>query len=148
MWWRWTYLLTPQVQRRALSRIRSHLSQSGRLNLDVFTPVGRSDTPVDGPVLRVDTTDPATGSHVRSWPNFQLDTESRIERMPHRFETTHSDGLVQIKEFSVQRRHFLPGELEQLAVSQGFKVLEASTGYNGDAPRPGSEQLVYILGLA
>ena len=64
------------------------------------------------------------------------------------FETTHADGLVEIKEFSVQRRHFLPGELEQLAVSQGFKVLEVSTGYNGDAPRPSSEQLVYVLGPA
>ena len=142
------YLLTPQVQRRALSRIRSHLSQSGCLILDVYTPVGRIDTPVDGPVPRVDATDPATGSRVRSWNTFRLDTEAQIERITHRFETTASDGLVQIKEFSVQRRHFLPGELEQLAVSQGFKVLEVSTGYKGDSPRPNSEQLVYTLGLA
>ena len=53
-----------------------------------------------------------------------------------------------MKEFSVQRRHFLPGELEQLADSQGFKVLEVFTGYKGDSPRPSSEQLVYILGPA
>ena len=39
------------------------------------------------------------------------------------------------------------GELEQLVVSQGFKVLAVSTGYEGDTPMPNSEQLVYILGL-
>ena len=76
-----------------------------------------------------------------------MDTEAPIESITHRFETTHSDGLVQIKEFSVQRRHFLPGELEQLALSQGFKVLEVFTGYKGESARPNSEQLVYILGL-
>ncbi len=47
-----------------------------------------------------------------------------------------------------QRRHFLPGELEQLAVFQEFRVLEVSTGYKVDSPMPSSEQSVYILGLA
>lgn len=142
------YLLTPQVQRKALSRIRSHLTPSGRLILDVFNPVGRIDTPVEGPVPTVDTTDPATGRRVRSWNTFRFDTEAPIEHITHRFETTQADGLVQIKEFSVQRRHFFSGELEQLVASQGFQVLAVSTGYEGDAPTANSEQLVYILGLA
>ena len=142
------YLMTPQVQTRALSRIRSHMSRSGRLILDLYTPVERIDTPVDGPVQRLDTTDQASGSRVRSWNTFRLDTGAPIETTTHRFETTSSDGRVRIKEFSVRRRHFLPGELEQLAVSQGFRVLEVSTGYKGDSPMPSSEQLVYILGLA
>ena len=55
---------------------------------------------------------------------------------------------MQIKEFSVQRRHFFSGELEQLAAAQGFQVLAVSTGYEGDAPTLNSEQLIYILGLA
>ncbi len=141
------YMLTPQIQRRALSRIRSHLNQSGHLILDVFNPVGRINTPVSGPPLISDVTDPATGRRVRHWNTFRFDPKEPIEHTTHRFETTHADGLVQINEFSVQRRHFFSGELEQLAVSQGFKVLAVSTGYEGDTPLPNSEQLVYILGL-
>ena len=38
--------------------------------------------------------------------------------------------------------------VEQLAVFRGFNVLEVSTGYKADSPRPRSEQLVCILGLA
>ena len=141
------YLLTAEVQREALRRIRSHMDESGRLILDVYIPVRRIAASVDGAVPRVDMADPSTGSRVRSWNTYQVDVEARTEHITQRWEVTRSDGLVQGREFSVVRRHFLPGELERLVISQGFEVLDVFTGYRGEAPSPSSEQLVYTLGL-
>ena len=141
------YLLTPETQRACLERIRAHMTDAARLIVDVFVPHGHIGRPNTEPNMRFDTLDPATGHRLRAWNTFGIDADARMEYRDQRLEITDADGRVQVEEFTIQRHYYLAGELERLVEAHGFRVLERSAGYRGEAAGPEAEQLVFVLGL-
>ncbi len=139
------YLLSPEDRRAALARFRSHLSTDGRLLMDVFAPLGRLARPPLGPVQRVDTVDPSTGSRIRGWNSYQIDPERQIERREHLFEVTARTGAVRRRVFTVERSYTLPEQMESLLASCGLAIEDVTTGYAGERPGAESEQLLYVL---
>jgi SAM-dependent methyltransferase len=142
------YLLTPETQIAALNRLGKHLSESGRLVLDLFVPPNPEIDSVLEPKMRMDAVDPANGNRVRLWTSARVDAAARIEHRTQRFEVTRPDGTSETTEINIERRFFLPGELERVAESHGLRVRALFTGYNDERPRPDSVQLVYVLGHA
>ncbi|MAF52417.1 MAG: class I SAM-dependent methyltransferase [SAR202 cluster bacterium] len=142
------YLLTSEAQNAALDRLSAHLSDSGRLVLDLFVPPTPEIDSVLEPEVRMDANDPATGDRVRLWTAANVDAAARIEHRTQWFEVTGPDGASETTEINIDRRFFLPGELERLAEDHGLRVLELFTGYRGEPPKPDSVQLVYVLGHA
>lgn len=139
------YLLTPQDQQVALERLRSHLSPEGWLLMDVFVPVGRLAEPTHGPVLRVDTVDPSTGSRVRGWNSYRIDRDRQIEQREQLFEVTPQTGEVRWRTFTVERSYTLPEQMEGLLAPCGLSIEDVTTGYAGERPAAESEQLLYVL---
>ena len=139
------YFLTPQVQSMALQRFRDHLSPRGLLLVDLFLPLRRIESRATEPVLLVDRTDPTTGNRVWGWETYRIDEESQIEYRTHSFEVVQRDGPVRKSQYTVQRRHFFPPEIEELFSDNGFSVDDVSTGYEREQPRPSSEQRMYVL---
>ncbi len=139
------YFLTSEDQTRALERFAAHLTDRGRLLIDVFVPLRLLEHCRSDPVLKVDRIDPATGSRVRGWNVYAFDTERQIERRRHMFEMTFPDGAVRTREFTTQRRYGFWQQLGELFQRRGFIVDRICTGYAGEPADERSEQLVYEL---
>lgn len=139
------YLITAGAQKAALERIDAHLSSGGRLLVDVFIPWSRIRSCTPEPVLRVDAGDRRTGNHVRGWQSYRIDPGAGMEYRRHTFEITAPDGTATTREFTIQRRYFLPPELEGLFGGAGFAIEEVTTGYDGRPPLQDSEQQTYVL---
>ena len=139
------YFLTSEAQIAVLKRLLSHLSQTGRLLLDVFVPHKRiKDCPPE-PVLRVDTLDSQTGQKIRGWNAYRMDTQNQLEIRRHTFETISPDGRISKKEFSTQRRYFFKSELEKLFSKHGFHVEAVFAGYDERPADDKSEQLMFVM---
>ena len=139
------YFLTTQAQRRALERLRVHLSRQGLLLIDVFIPWSRIEHCPTDPILKVEAVDPSTGAKVRGWNTYTMDTERQIELRQHRFETIQDDGRLARFEFTTERRYSFPNDLETSFASAGLSIEGAFAGYTGAKAADRSEQIVYVL---
>jgi len=139
------YLLSPEDQDVALRSMSKHLSNRGRLLIDVFIPLKRIDLCPREPVLRVDLTDPRTGNRIRGWNIYEMDRQGQVEYRKHVFEVAQSDGSIVKKEFATQRHYSFPEQLEQVFAHAGLHVEDVFSGYGKDRPTPTSEQLLYVL---
>ena len=139
------YFLTELDQRRALERIRTHMSDSACALLDVFIPWGRLEYCPPEPILRNDAVDPRNGNRIRSWNSFILDKEKQQDYQKKRFKITAPSGSVTNKEFTIQRHYTLPDQLERLFADNGFAIEGVYGGYRREAPKVDCEQMMYVL---
>lgn len=139
------YFLTAEEQTAVLQRLLSHLSQTGRLLVDVFVPHTRIKNCPTEPVLRVDTVDPQTACKIRGWNVYRMDTQRQLEFRRHIFEITSPDGSINKKEFATQRRYFFKSELEKLFFNHGFCVEAVFAGYDKQPADDESEQLMFVM---
>ena len=129
---------------RALRRFAGHLTDDGRLLVDVFVPLGHLRRCPDGPVLRVDAVD-AAGRRVRGWNAYRLDRRRRTEIRRQRFVIEAPGRAPRRGAFTIRRRYWLGAELDRLFRRGGFEVERVFAGYDGRAPVSGSEQRLYVL---
>ncbi|MCH7654078.1 MAG: methyltransferase domain-containing protein [Chloroflexi bacterium] len=139
------YFLTEVDQKRALERIRAHMSDSAYALLDVYIPWNRLEYCPPEPIFRNEVVDPRNGNRIRSWNIFSLDKEIQADYQSKRFEITAPDGSVTSKEFMIQRRYTLPDQLEKLFADNGFAIEGVYGGYGKEAPKAKSEQMMYVL---
>ena len=143
-----SYMLTPQMQRGALGAVARHLGPGGRAVLDLFLPRSRIRACPDGPVLRVDRTDPRTGRHVRGWNVYGMDLGARVETRTHTFEV-HGDGDAPVRtQFVTKRRWFEPNDLAPMFAEAGLRLDALQGGYRGERFDGDSETIVCLLGPA
>jgi hypothetical protein len=129
---------------RALRRFAEHLTDHGRVLVDVFTPLDRLRRCPRAPVLRVDTVD-AGGRRVRGWNAYRLDRRRRIEIRRQRFVIEAPGRPPRRRAFTIRRRYWLGAELPALLRRAGFEVERVLAGYGGRAAAPSVEQRVYVL---
>ena len=139
------YFLTELDQKRALGRIRAHMSDSAYALLDVYIPWNRLEYCPPEPIFRNEVVDPRNGNRIRSWNIFSLNKEIQADYQSKRFEITAPDGSVTSKEFMIQRRYTLPDQLEKLFADNGFAIEGVYGGYRRKAPSAKSEQMMYVL---
>ena len=139
------YFLTEFDQKRALERIRAHMSESGHVLLDVFIPWRRLEYCSPEPLLRGDVIDPRDGNRIRSWNSFTLDEEKQLDHQKKRFQITTPGGTVRNKEFTIERRYTLPDQLEKLFGDNGLAIDGVYGGYRRGVPQADSEQMMYVL---
>ncbi len=80
------YFLTEVDQKRALERIRAHISDSGHVLLDVFIPWRRLEYCSPEPKFRNEVVDPRNGNRIRSWNIFSLDKKKQADYQKKRFD--------------------------------------------------------------
>lgn len=146
------YMLTRQAQEAALQAIRRHVTDGGKVLIDIFTQIKE---PLTEPVLRVDMVDQTTGCRVQGWVVYSLDKANHLEGRRHIFEVTDPGGRTSRKEFSTLRRYLFKDEIETLFQENGFCVQSVSEDFPGrsqasprNAPGAGpatSHRLVYVL---
>ena len=154
------YLLTDVDQKRALERIRAHLSDSGHVLLDMYTPWRRLEYCPPEPIFRNEVVDPRTGNRIRSWNIFSVDKEIQADYQSKIFEITTPGGSVTKREFTIHRHYMLPDQFEKLFTDNGFAIEGAYGGYHREAPKTDSptpqdeylrspplrtEQMMYVL---
>ena len=138
------YVLTREDQRRALRSLTKHVSDAGRLVIDVFLPLGRIRNCPEEPVLKVHQFDLRTGKTVRGWNTYRIDRQRQIETRRHLFEVARRNGTIIRKEFVTQRRYSFPTELDALFAGCGLQKEDVLSG-SGDMASGGSERLIYVL---
>jgi SAM-dependent methyltransferase len=141
------HLLTPKDQRQALSCIREHLVDNGRLILNVFDPdlelMAASMGP-HGAALRKDSEclDPETGRRVILWFTGQYDQEHQLLDGAFIFEELDDNGNVLKKTYSPLRlRYVYRYEMRYLLELCGFKVEALYGDFQRGAFRYGGEQV-------
>ena len=139
------YLLTEADQEKALERIREHLSDSGHVLLDLYTPTAKLKYCPPEPIFRNEVVDPNTGNRIRSWNIFSVDKEIQADYQGKQFEITTPDGSVTRKEFTIHRHYMLPDQSEKLFTDNGFSIEGVYGGYRKEALRADSQQMMYVL---
>ena len=129
---------------RALRRFAAHLTDDGRLLVDVFVPLGRLRRCPREPMLRLDTVD-ASGCRVRGWNAYSIDRRRQIETRRQRFLIDGPGRPRRQARFTIRRRYWLPGQLRSLFRRGGFEVVRVFGGYDGRPPTARAEQRLYVL---
>ncbi len=129
---------------RALRRFARHLTDDGRLLVDVFVPRGRLRHCPRERVLRVDTVD-AEGRRIRGWNAYTIDRPRQIETRRQRFVIDRPGRAPMRRRFTIRRRYWHADQLRALFRRGGFEVAQVFGGYAGRGPTAGSEQRLYVL---
>ncbi len=141
------HLLTSKDQRQALTRIRDHLTDNGRLVLNIFDPDLELIAAAMGPhgsALRKDSEciDPETGHRILLWFTGQYDQERQLLDGAFLFEELEDDGKVLSKTYSPLRlRYVYRFEMRYLLELCGFKVEALYGDFQRGAFRYGGEQV-------
>lgn len=141
------HLLTPKAQRQALTCIREHLTDEGRLIFNIFDPshelIAARLGPL-GPTLQKDSefVHPDTGHRVIVWFTGQYDPEQQLLDASFIFEQLDADGKLIAKTYSpLTLRYIYRYEMRYLLELCGYKV-EALYGDCARGPfRYGGEQV-------
>jgi len=139
------YLLTAETQSAALQRLAQHLTERGRLLIDVFLPTSHLETPPLGRIVKVDRVDLLTGNRIRGWNEYRYDRPAQIQNRQHTFEVLLANGQTQKHAFTIRRRYLFREQLELLFLTHGFVVEDLFGGYQREPVGDRFEQLIYVL---
>lgn len=121
-------LLTVEEQRKALSCIRKHLTDGGRLILDFFNPRYDVIAAECGPLgsalrKRGEFTHPDTGLRGLEWVSRHCDPEAQIVKIEHIYEVIDQNGRVVSKTYvPLTFRYIFRYEMLHLLELCGFRV--------------------------
>jgi SAM-dependent methyltransferase len=119
------HLLTVDDQRAALQCLRSHLSEGGRLVLDVFNPslqfLGDERWLVN-PLVEPEFTMPDGRRVVRSFRITRRDYANQVQEMEMAYEVTWPGGRTERNADAFAMRYVFRYEAEHLLEREGFRV--------------------------
>lgn len=141
------HLVTPKDQRQALTCIREHLTDDGRLVFNVFDPsleiIAAHMEPL-GSALKKDSEfiHPDTGHRVVVWDTRQYDPERQILEQYFIFEELDEEGRVLTKTYSpLTLRYVYRYEMRYLLELCGYKVEALYGDFRRGPFRYGGEQV-------
>jgi len=141
------HLLTPKDQRQALTCIREHLSDEGRLVFNIFDPdlkiIAAHLEPL-GSALKKDSefVHPVTGQKIIVWDTRQYDPEQQLLEQYFIFEELDDEGRVVNKTYSSLRlRYVYRYEIRYLLELCGYKVETLYGDFRRGPFRYGGEQI-------
>jgi len=141
------HLLTPEDQRRALERIREHLSDEGRLVLNVFDPrldiIAGHFGPLGSALKKIqEFFHPDTGNRVFVWDTRQYDPERQMIEQYWLFEELDTDGTVVSKTYvPLTLRYVFRYEMQYLLELCGYRIVALYGDFSRSAFRYGGEQI-------
>lgn len=136
-------LLTPDLQRSCLVRVRDHLRPGGTFALQLFDPLLDLCVPSVSSARSDAAVDPRTGNTVRvdvlRHPN---DTLAQVLHETWRFTETRADGTVLRSEAEELRlRWTYRYEMRHVLELSGFEVVAEYSDFAGSPPAYGREQV-------
>lgn len=138
------YFVSARAADAALRRFAEHLTEGGRLLLDVFIPLGRIARCPSEPVLKLDILRPR-GERVRGWNIYAIDLRRQLETRQHVFALETADGRMRHRRFTIRRRWWHAAQLRTMFRRHGFEVEDVFAGYRGRRGRGDAEQLLWVL---
>jgi len=141
------HLLTSKAQRQALSCIREHLTDNGRLIFNIFDPSHELIAARLGPLgaaLHKDSefVHPETGHRVVAWFSGQYDPEQQLLDSYFIFEELDGEGRVVAKTYSpLTLRYVYRYEMRYLLELCGYKVEALYGDFCRGSFRYGGEQI-------
>ena len=141
------HLLTPEDQRRALERIRDHLTDDGRLVLNIFDPrldiiVGHFGSLGSALKKEIEFFHPDTGNRVILWDTRQYDPERQMIEQYWVFEELDGQGKVVAKTYiPLTLRYVFRYEMQYLLELCGYQVEALYGDFRRGPFRYGGEQI-------
>ncbi|MCS6926132.1 MAG: class I SAM-dependent methyltransferase [Candidatus Binatia bacterium] len=141
------HLLTPKDQRQALLAIREHLTEGGRLIVNVFDPnlevIAAQLGPLGSSLKRdAEFVHPRTGRRVVVWYSFQYDPEHQLAKGYFLFEELDEGGQVLTKTYSpLTLRYVYRYEMKYLLELCGYRVEALYGDFRRGPFRYGGEQI-------
>ena len=141
------HLLTDEDQRRALACIREHLTDGGRLALNVFDPslsVIHARLGVTAGTLQMQTRfrHPQTGRDMVLWDTFRYDPEQQVLTGDYIFDELGDDGTVLSRVYApLTLRWVYRYEMQHLLALAGFRVEALYGDFRRGPFRYGGEQV-------
>ena len=142
------HLMTPADQRRALGRIREHLTDDGRLVFNIFDPSAGHDrfpsrTPRPPPGEgRASSPIPETGHQVVEWVRRRYDAANQTIEEERIFEELEAGGrVVSRTPAPLALRWIYRFEMEHLLELSGFTVEALYGGFDRGPFHHGGEQV-------
>jgi SAM-dependent methyltransferase len=136
-------LLTDQAdQLQVLDAMRSHLSDTGLLAIDVSNGNLRGGEPEEETVLHLaGETDDERGQLVK-WVRRTTDHASQLDHLLHLYDESGIDGVVRRTSVELELRYFTRFELELLLDKAGFDIEALFGDYDLTPYGPGSHRLI------
>jgi len=138
------YFLSTRGREAALRRFAEHLTEGGRLLIDVFIPLARIARPPRAPLLRMDMRLPR-GERLRGWNLYSMDVRRQLETRRHLIVHDTADGRTQKRRFTIHRRWWHAAELRGLFRAGGLEIEDVFAGYRRRRARGDAEQLIWVL---
>ena len=141
------HLLTPDDQRRALERIREHLTDDGRLVLNIFDPrldiIAGHFGPLGSALKKeLEFFHPDTGNRVVVWDTRQYDPERQMIQQYWVFEELDRGGKVVAKTYvPLTLRYVYRYEMQYLLELCGYSVEALFGDFRRSPFRYGGEQV-------
>jgi hypothetical protein len=141
------HLLTPKAQRQALTCIREHLTDDGRLIFNIFDPHLETIAAHLGPLGSAqkkdsEFIDPATGHQIIVWATGHYDPEQQILDQYFVFEELDGEGKVIAKTYCpLTLRYVHRYEMRYLLELCGYKVEALYGDFQRGRFRHGGEQI-------
>jgi len=141
------HLLTPEDQRQALTCIREHLTDDGRLILNIFDPrldiLSQHASSLGASMKKnKDFIHPETGRRFLLWDTRQYDMERQIIEMYFIFEELDDDGRVISKTYSpLTLRYAYRYEMQYLLELCGYNIENLYGDFRRGPFRYGGEQV-------
>ena len=141
------HLMTPEDQRQALGCIREHLTEDGRLVLNVFDPrldIIAAHSGALGAAMKKDSefVHPDTGHRVIVWDTRQYDPGRQTLKQYFIFEELDDEGKVISRSYSpLTLRYVFRYEMQHLLELCGFKVEALYGDFQRGPFRYGGEQI-------
>lgn len=141
----WQVILTPENQRRSLLAIRQHLTDEGRLIIDIFDPrldfclPGKRDmSSLDRKIKH-----PKSGNDILTRiPEHFNDTLNQVINEKWEFTELDAKGnVLRVEEEDLKIRWTYRWEMRHLFELTGFKVENEYSDFKGSPPDYGKEQL-------
>lgn len=141
------HLLTPEDQRRALACVREHLTDDGRLILNIFDPrldiISQHAGSLGASMKKIkEFIHPETGHRFLVWDTRQYNMERQIIEMYFIFEELDDDGRVISKSYSpLTLRYAYRYEMQYLLELCGYSIEALYGDFQRGPFRYGGEQV-------
>jgi len=138
------YFLGARRRDAALHRCAAHLTERGRLLIDVFIPLARIAHCPSEPVAKLDVRLPH-GGRIRGWNVYTMNVRRQIETRRHVMVHEAAGRPVRTERFTIRRRWWHAGQLQALFRRHRLRVEKVLAGYRGRRARGDAEQLAWVL---
>jgi len=141
------YMYTPEDQRQALTCIREHLAEGGRLIFNIFDPrldiiASRFGSLGSALTMEQEFIHPVNGNRVVVWDTRQYDPEKQMLEQYFIFEEIDAEGVVVSKRYvPLSLRYIYRYEMQHLLELCGYQIDALYGDFDRSAFHHGGEQI-------